>query len=248
MEVEVLSEIFPRLRAQFDVVSIPKGKVFFLNYLYPHNSSNYFRIEIKPNNGKRLIAKEDLILVVNNLHPSRIGARELKFVRAERKEFSREKLVFGEVTTNTILRKILKSSTLERYHSLGGFQNSVIYPDETIITDEGSYSDTGWILTKNDISAYIPDEKQFVSIYVEHTIKGVARIISEQDAFEKLQDMKLPNSKVVGVFKITYSTISKETTEIINLKNNQKSVKIIMCSKYPQRYASLGSKISINNT
>jgi len=244
MEISVLSEIFPNLRSQYQVISLPKGNVFFLNFLYPSNSDIFFKIEIKPNNGKRLISKEDLLLVVNSIHPSGIGARELKFVRFKRNDISLENLNFGQPTTNSRLRNILKSSTELLHYSLGSMENSLTYSDETLIS--GFDQDSGWILTDPKVSEYLPENERYVSIFVEHTKKGIARVVNEKEAYEKLEDMKLPNTKVMGVFKVTYCIVSKKVVEIVNLSTKKTSLKIIVSSSYPQKYVNLGARIPEN--
>jgi len=226
------------------VVSVSKGKVFFINHLYPRNSEKFFKIEIKPNNGKRLIAKEDLVIVVNSLHPSGIGAKELKFVRFERKDISRENLSFAEPASHPKLRDTLKDSSEFLYFSFGGMENSLIYSDEILIS--GIESDSGWILQEEDITRFLPEKEILLSIFVEHTKKGTARIVREVDALEKLQDMKLPETKVIAIFKITYNAISKKVVEIINMSTRKKSQKIIVSSSYPQKYITLGARFPDN--
>ncbi|NBO36645.1 hypothetical protein EBU91_03815, partial [bacterium] len=155
MEDSILSNYVPALRSELFVVALNKGGFFFINQFIPKGIEDFAEVDFKDDsNSVRLVANENLILVVDKIHNSSKGARNLRFVRFEREKSERQKLVFAEPKSFPKFREILRSSDRRIYNVLGGLDNAVIYNDEIAIQDEGPF---GWILSLEEAAKFIPE-------------------------------------------------------------------------------------------
>jgi len=243
MEDSILSNYVPALRSELFVVALNKGGFFFINQFIPKGIEDFAEVDFKDDsNSVRLVANENLILVVDKIHNSSKGARNLRFVRFEREKSERQKLVFAEPKSFPKLREILRSSDRRIYNVLGGLDNAVIYNDEIAIQDEGPF---GWILSLEETAKFIPENFKNIYFYVEHTKRGTARIIDEKEAKEKVSDFKLPKSRVQNVFKIGIDPVSRKVIEIISLVTLQKIDKVIVVSQFPPKHATIGETLHL---
>ncbi len=81
MEETILSNYVPALRSELFVIALNKGGFFFINQFIPKGIEEFAEVDFKDNsNSVRLVAYENLILVVDKIHNSNKGARNLRFV------------------------------------------------------------------------------------------------------------------------------------------------------------------------
>lgn len=238
MEVSILSEVVPALKSKYYVVALKQGSIFFINYIFPAGIEDFTDLEFKDGGSVLLTAKENLLMVVEKIHSSLKGAKYLKFVRFERNPSDRYQLRFAEPKSFPKLKQLLISSEERLYNAIGGIDNFLVYDDEIAVPNDTNF---GWILQRQDVSKYLPEEKSIAFFYVEHTKRGTARILNEQQALDKVLDFKLPKSKVQAVFRVGIDAISKQVVEITNLCTSQKVEKIIISSQYPPRHAVVGN-------
>lgn len=238
MEVSILSEVVPALKSKYYVVTLNQGSIFFINYTFPAGIEDFADLEFKDGGSVLLTAKKNLLLVVEKIHSSLKGAKFLKFVRFERNPLDRYQLRYAEPKSFPKLRQVLMTSEERLYNAIGGLDNFLVYDDEIAIPNDTTF---GWILQRQDVSKYLPEDKSIAFFYVEHTKRGTARILNEQEALDKVLDFKLPKSKVQAVFRVGIDAISKQVVEITNLCTSQKVEKIIISSQYPPRHAIIGS-------
>lgn len=241
MDGAILSDFIPALKSRFYVLALNQGSYFFVNHTFPTGIEDFAEIDFKDNGSVRLISKANLILVVEKIHPSFKGAKYLKFVRFERNVSERHKLRFAEPKSFPKLQSILLETNERLYNSVGGLDNAVIYEDEILVPNEPAF---GWIINRSEANNYLPEEKNIVYFFVEHTKRGTARVVDETDAFEKVVDSKLPRTRVQGVFKVGVNSLTKRVVEIVNLKTMQNIEKVIVVSQFPPKYATVGEILS----
>lgn len=238
MDGIILSDHIPALKSRLTVIVLNKGSYFFVNYSVPNGLEDFADLEIKDGGSVLLTAKENLLMVVEKIHSSLKGAKYLKFIRFERNPSDRYQLRFAEPKSFPKLKQLLISSEERLYNAIGGIDNFLVYDDEIAVPYDTNF---GWILQRQGVSKYLPEEKSIAFFYVEHTKRGTARILNEQEALDKVLDFKLPKSKVQAVFRIGIDAVSKQVVEITNLCTSQKVEKVIISSQYPPRHAIIGS-------
>ena len=139
----------------FAVVSISKGDHFFSKYMIPNNVETLAEVERMENGSTKLVAKTDLIAVVEGLHNSHLGAKHVRFLRTDRKAEGAKGLDFVQPKAWPRLRVALRYSNVPTVHAQGGFNNVVAYSDELVVPDYSVSGSGGWIVRRKDIAKYL---------------------------------------------------------------------------------------------
>ena len=139
----------------YAVVSISKGDHFFSKYMIPNGTEEFAEVERMENGSTKLVAKEDLVAVVEGLHGSHLGAKHVRFLRADRKAEGAKGLDFVQPKAWPRLRVALRHAGESTVHAQGGFENAVAYSDEMAVPDYSMSGSSGWIIRRKNIGKYL---------------------------------------------------------------------------------------------
>jgi len=156
--VTIISEIsvwrYGNLLA-YAVISISKGDYFFSKYMIPNGTEKFAEVERMENGSTKLVAKEDLVAVVEGLHNSHLGCKHIRFLRADRKAEGAKGLDFVQPKAWPRLRVALRHSKVPTVHAQGGFENAVAYSDEMAVPDYSMSGSSGWIIRRKNIGRHL---------------------------------------------------------------------------------------------
>jgi len=149
------------MRDFFEVVSLKKGEIFFVRHIIPDGVDRLVRVS-EANNGVRLAAKADILLVAEGVTESLRSARHVRFIRKSRRGASN--LMFVSEKPWPRLRAALLYSGVQPVRVPGGFSRAILYGDEIAVPNFSVSGSSGWIIRRCDIQNYLnampplPDE------------------------------------------------------------------------------------------
>lgn len=146
---------------KLSVVALRTQEEFFLddNHL-PEGVNGLIKVEEMPG-GKtskshiKIVAKQDILLVVWGIHDSGSGAKSICFIRADLKDRGTGSPRFAKPMIWAKLRLALKKSGKPKVHASGGLENALVYKHERAISDFCNEGAHGWIIPRGKIDGLL---------------------------------------------------------------------------------------------
>ena len=160
------------------VITLEKGSVFYCIGIVPDEVEHLVKMGCIASGETRLIARMDLVVVVEMLWQLGTGANHVLFIRADRTgEVGVGSLLFARPEQRPGLRDALIAANVPHVESVRGFDHVLIYGDELAIPESpNTFGFYGWIIKRDDAEKYVKqkqkknEERRFGRLTIWHEV------------------------------------------------------------------------------
>lgn len=143
------------------VITLKRGFVFYCAGIVPDEIEHLVKMDCIASGEMRLIAKINLVVVVEGLWQLCTGANHILFIRPDRTHEGAGSLWLARPEQWPWLRDALVAANVPHVESVGGFHHVLLYRDELAIPESGSPLEFyGWIIKREDVERYVKQERE----------------------------------------------------------------------------------------
>lgn len=241
--------------AHASIIMLERGSVFYCAGIVPDEIGHLAKMEHIASGEMRLVAKTDLVVVVDGLWRQCTGANHILFLRADRAgEEGAGSLWVAKPKQCPRLRDALIAANVPHVESIGGFDHMLVYNDELAISESlGGLGSYGWIVKRSDVERYMKMDRERIEprrmgrLTIWHEIHWDHN--GDKFSIVRVEGWSEPPIKddVTVYSKTEYTILFDEKTRIVQqilLTNGD--VENIPCDRAPLRRVVIGRKLPGN--